>query len=132
VLFLFSLIGIPLTAGFAGKMLLFFDALGLSRGEGPADAHSQLFLYLAIVAVVNAAVGAWYYLRLAGVMYLREGLYPPERGRMRPVLPAIWACALLTLAFGVYPGPLLDAVRAAVARPAPAAPAPPERAAAEG
>src|SRR5207247_9212629 len=89
VLFLFSLIGIPLTAGFAGKLLLFFDALGLrSRPSSPnpelgrqlADQY-QTYAVLAVIGVINAAVGAWYYLRIAAVMYLREPLEPlPARG----------------------------------------------------
>ncbi len=142
-LFLFSLIGIPLTAGFAGKMLLFFDALGLThavsggtseevqRLQAQADEQSRLFLILAVIAALNAAIGAWYYLRLVGAMYLREGLYPLAPSKARPVLPAIWACAALTLAFGVYPAPLLRAVREAVARPAPVAQPVAERAAAD-
>jgi NADH-quinone oxidoreductase subunit N len=125
-LFLLSLIGIPLTAGFAGKMLLFFDALGLSGVDPAADPQRLqqqaderlLFQALAAIAALNAAVGAWYYLRIAGAMYLREGLQPLPRARPRPVLSAVWVCALLTLALGVYPTPLLKAVRHAVGRPA--------------
>jgi NADH-quinone oxidoreductase subunit N len=132
-LFLFSLIGIPLTAGFAGKALLFFDALGLPRAVIPEGASAEdlarlkqaaderrLFMVLAVIGVLNAAIGAWYYLRMAGVMYLREGLRPLEKGRLRPVLATVWACAALTLFFGVYPSPLLKVVREAVGRPAPA------------
>jgi NADH-quinone oxidoreductase subunit N len=135
VLFLFSLIGIPLTAGFAGKMMLFFDALGLSRTATAAtpeeaarlqpqlDEQAKLFLILAVIGVINAAIGAWYYLRIAGVMYLREGLLPLGKARPRPVLAAIGVCAALTLGIGVFPTPLLEAVQSAVARPA--APPPP-------
>jgi NADH-quinone oxidoreductase subunit N len=121
VLFLFSLIGIPLTAGFNGKMLVFFGALSVPAGQdGPAALLEQkrLFLTLALIGAVNAAVGAWYYLRIAAVMYLRDPIQPLPKTRAWPVLAAIWACALLTLGFGVYPAPLLKGVQAAVARPA--------------
>ena len=55
-IFLFSLIGIPLTAGFTGKFLVFFGAVAVP-GE-----HHKLFTILAFLGVVNAAIGGWYYL----------------------------------------------------------------------
>jgi NADH-quinone oxidoreductase subunit N len=126
-LFLFSLIGIPLTAGFVGKFLLFFDALGLRHlpeSEAATEAiraanaasreQARLFLILVIIGVINAAIGAWYYLRIIHTMYLRDALEPLPRVRARPVLGAIWACALLTLGLGIYPAPLLKAARNAV------------------
>src|SRR5262249_10518207 len=81
-LFLFSLIGIPLTAGFNGKVLVFFDALGLrSGGDALSREQARLFQVLAVIGVVNAAVGAYYYLRLCGFMFLREALYPVTETR---------------------------------------------------
>src|SRR5262249_47050899 len=56
--FLLSLIGFPLTAGFAGKFLLFYGALSV-----PSVDHPWLFPGLAVVGVINAAIGGWYYLR---------------------------------------------------------------------
>jgi NADH-quinone oxidoreductase subunit N len=122
VLFLFSLIGIPLTGGFMGKFLLFFDAMGLSSSApGLSDAartqlaeQARLYRLLALIGAVNAAIGAWYYLRIASVMYLREGIEPLPRAKPAPVLGAIWACALLTLALGIYPTPVVRAVQEAV------------------
>jgi NADH-quinone oxidoreductase subunit N len=119
VLFLFSLIGIPLTGGFVGKLLLFLDALNVPYA--PEDARQaeqyRLFVTLAVIGVVNAAIGAWYYLRIAAVMYLREPLHPLPRLRRLPVRAAILVCAVITLGVGVYPAPLLSAVQAAVPRP---------------
>jgi NADH-quinone oxidoreductase subunit N len=124
VLFLFSLIGIPLTAGFAGKLFLFFDALGLRSGPEAALAEQarqlseqkRLYTVLAVIGALNAAVGAWYYLRIAAVMYLREPLEPQPRTRSAPLRVAIAVCAVLTLVFGIYPMPLLRAVQEAVPR----------------
>ena len=85
------------------------------------------FLILAVIGVLNAAVGAWYYLRIVAVMYLRTPLHPVERPRFGPALVAVWLCALATLAVGVYPAPLQQWVRAAVpaaTSPAPQSPAP--------
>ena len=58
MIFLFSLIGLPLTAGFAGKFLLFVGTF-----SAPSDTPTMRHLYqiLAVVAAVNAAVGAYYY-----------------------------------------------------------------------
>ncbi len=127
-LFLFSLIGIPLTAGFMGKFLLFSGALLVPVNPESAASLEQrrLFVALAFVGVVNAAIGGWYYLRIVAAMYLRDPLQPIAERRVRPVLVAVWACALLTLAAGVYPEPFKRAAVEAVGRaqpPAPAAPA---------
>jgi NADH-quinone oxidoreductase subunit N len=115
-LFLFSLIGLPLTAGFWGKLWLFLGAVGVPIvGDDPHSLQQHdLFLTLAIIGAVNAAVAAWYYLRIAAVLYLREPLHPLPRTRTVPVRLAIWICAAGTLFFGVYPTPLLRAVQAAV------------------
>jgi NADH-quinone oxidoreductase subunit N len=101
--FLFSLIGIPLTAGFAGKFVLFFGALAVP----PRPEHPWLFRILALIGVINAAIGAWYYLRIIAVMYLRNPIKPLENLRSWPGLATLWLCALVTLLLGVYPKPLL-------------------------
>jgi NADH-quinone oxidoreductase subunit N len=117
-LFLLSLVGIPLTAGFFGKMFLFFGAM-----EAPIDLYpdkdvpgleqAHLFNLLLVIAAVNAAMGGWYYMRLIVAMYLRESPKTTPAGKPRPVLVAIGACAIATLLFGVYPKPLLNVARTA-------------------
>jgi NADH-quinone oxidoreductase subunit N len=126
VLFLFSLIGLPLTAGFIGKFRLFFAAMGLADNTIPGltdaareqmAAQVRLYRILALIGVLNAAVGAWYYLRIAAVMYLREAVEPLPRLRPAPVLASIWLCAALTLWLGIWANPVIKAVNVAVARP---------------
>jgi NADH-quinone oxidoreductase subunit N len=109
-LFLLSLIGIPPTPGFWGKWQLFFGAFAVPYGLQDAALREQAWLFrlLAVIGAVNAAIGAWYYLRIITVMYLRTPLrVPAARRRPAPVLAAAWACALITLVFS-YPRPLLD------------------------
>jgi len=107
---LFSLIGLPLTAGFAGKFLLFVGALD-APAVGPMR---NMYWILAVIAIVNAAIGAVYYLRVLGVMYLRSPLKESEPRRLTAALTAALLCAMLTVALGVYPKPLVQAARAAV------------------
>jgi NADH-quinone oxidoreductase subunit N len=114
-LFLFSLIGIPLTAGFAGKLFLFMGAM---RVEPPEPMDPRWFRILALVAAVNAAVGAWYYLRLVAAMYLRNALQPLPRPQLRPALAALLVCAVVTLVGGIYPSALLYPIQRTLPRPA--------------
>ena len=115
---LLSLIGLPLTAGFDGKVMLFFAAFRAPA----ADGLGHLYQVLVVVAAVNAAIGAVYYLRILGVMYLRSPLRPAVRTRGLGPLAAATACAFLTVAIGVYPKPLSEA--ATLAAPAKTVPAP--------
>jgi NADH-quinone oxidoreductase subunit N len=124
---LLSLIGMPLTAGFAGKFLLFLSAFD-APAVGPMR---NMYRILAVILAVNAAVGAVYYLRVLGVMYLRTPLRTGERSRGRPALVAALICAIATVVLGVYPKPLAEAARKAVPvaddRPRPAVASHPSR-----
>jgi NADH-quinone oxidoreductase subunit N len=118
-LFLLSLIGIPLTAGFWGKFWLFLGAMQVPSKLSPTSFAAlmeqyQLFNILVLIAVVNAAIGGWYYLRVIAYMYLRESARGPAVQQPRPVLATVWVCAAVTLFAGVYPKPLLDTVKAVV------------------
>ena len=100
-LFLLSLIGTPLTAGFFGKFYIFKAAL-----------DSNL-VWLAVFGLLTSAVGAFYYLRILVVMYMRE---PEEPAETAPPVSAgmqaaLWASAIGTLVLGIFPSVLLDFVR---------------------
>ncbi len=116
-LFMISLIGLPATAGFIGKFLLFVGAFsvpyvpGVETGLGD---QANLFRILALIGVLNAAVGAWYYLRIIAVMYLRTPLQPLAKPPISPRLVAVGICAAVTLLFGLYPRPLVDRSQEAV------------------
>jgi NADH-quinone oxidoreductase subunit N len=117
-LFLFSLIGLPATGGFWGKLWLFQGAVSVPTFEEDPKSLEQhrLFLTLAIIGAVNAAIAAYYYLRIVSVMFLRQPLHPLPPARTGPVRAALWVCAALALGLGLYPTPLLWAVKGAVPR----------------
>ncbi len=101
---LVSLIGLPPTAGFVGKFYLFSAAI------------NGRFVWLAIVAVLNSVVAAYYYLRLIVYMYMRE----PEGNGVRAVLTpaaglALALAAWATLQLGLLPGAAFAFARRAIA-----------------
>jgi len=111
---LFSLIGMPLTAGFIGKLMLFLGAFTAPSGT---PTMGNLYRIMAVIAAINAAIGAYYYLRVIGVLYLRTPLRPLVGSRAAPTLIASIVLAATTLAFGIYPQPLAKAARKAAPTP---------------
>jgi NADH-quinone oxidoreductase subunit N len=107
VLLLLSLIGLPLTAGFIGKLALVQCAIrrGLENAITEAHPTSELRLYvgLAVLILVNAAIGGWYYLRIMGALYFRKGKESPAPNRSVAALLTGAACVIVTIAVGVLP-----------------------------
>lgn len=71
-IFVISLIGIPPTAGFAGKFQLFVVAVNFQSLGADGRLYHPL-LWLAVVAAVNTAISAYYYARILKAMYFDEG-----------------------------------------------------------
>lgn len=88
-LFMLSLLGLPLTAGFMGKVLVFRPAL---------EANTTLLTTLVVFAVVNTTISAYYYLRLIVVMFFRER----TTEWVEPRMPIGFAAALLITVLGVF------------------------------
>ena len=108
---LFSLAGIPPLAGFLGKFNLFVAAF--SASSDPEGTDSRPFILLAIIAVLNSAIGAYYYLKIVVAMYLREPVGAPLTPRLAwPTATAIGACSTLTVLLGFWAQPLYSASRA--------------------
>jgi NADH-quinone oxidoreductase subunit N len=100
--FLVSLTGIPITAGFVGKFYLFNAAV------------SSGWVGLALVGVLMSVVSAYYYLRVVVAMYMRD---PVGEDTWAPVAPAarlaLGISVAVTLVLGIYPAPLLTLARLA-------------------
>ena len=100
---LLSLTGLPPTAGFIAKVYIFNAAV---------QAH---LVWLVIVAVLNTAVSAFYYLGVARWMYLEpaEGEAPPLVRAPLATEGILVVAAMGVLTFGIYPIPLIEAAQRA-------------------
>ncbi|MCL1906624.1 MAG: NADH-quinone oxidoreductase subunit NuoN [Propionibacteriaceae bacterium] len=102
MIFLLSMAGIPLTAGFVGKYVAF-----VSAWQGG-------FWWLALAGVLLAVIAVYLYIRVIQVMFFREAT--DETAELATPGVGTWIvlviCLLGTLGFGLVPGPLLDLLQA--------------------
>lgn len=96
-IFLFSLMGLPPTAGFAGKFYIFAGAIKAG------------YVWLAILGVLNSAVSLYYYLRVMVYMYFRE---PTEDFAWVSVPVSVLATIILAIIGSLYLGLLPNDVMA--------------------
>jgi NADH-quinone oxidoreductase subunit N len=104
--FMLSLAGIPLTAGFIAKLYVFTAAV---RGG---------FAELAVIGMLTSAVATFYYLRIIVAMYMRPAAAGAVPLRVTGVLSAVIVVLVVaTIALGVIPaGPLSLAAAASPLR----------------
>ncbi len=94
-----SLAGIPFTAGFLGKFFIFYAAI----------LHRQTALV--VVGVITVGCGFYYYLKVIRAMYWQSSAKTdriPVNGLSRL---AISALIIATIWLGIYPQPILDALK---------------------
>jgi NADH-quinone oxidoreductase subunit N len=102
-IFMLSLAGIPLTAGFIGKLYVFTAALRAGYGE------------LVVIGVLTSVIATFYYLRIIAAMWMRPASVGAMPIRVTTALSTVLVVLLIgTLALGIIPaGPLGFAATAA-------------------
>jgi NADH-quinone oxidoreductase subunit N len=102
--FLFSLAGIPPTAGFVGKFYIFSAAIKAG------------YIGLAVIGVLNSALSVYFYLRVTVMMYMR----PPEKEQAggldlsAGMVIALVIAVFFTLQIGIFPANYLSLARQSV------------------
>ena len=98
LIFLLALAGIPPTGGFMSKLYVFAAAVNAG------------YVWLAVIGVLMSAVSLYYYFRIVVQMYLVEGEDADsgaELSRDRWAEGVVWVCAVVVMAIGIYPGPVV-------------------------
>ena len=98
---LISLMGIPPTVGFMGKLFIFNAAVN-------AD-----LVWLVVVAVVNSVVSAYYYMNVIRIMYLKPAEDSSPIGVPTPSWGALAVVTAAVAVLGLWPGGLLELARTA-------------------
>ena len=96
LLVLLSLAGLPPTAGFLGRF-------GLLMVAFEAD-----FYALGVVALIGTALGFFYYLRVAVLMYFREDPHLPGMIDSMPLRAALGIVAIAVLFLGLFPAKMIE------------------------
>ncbi len=103
LIFMFSLTGIPPTAGFIGKLYIFMSAINAG------------YTWLIIVAVIFSAISAYFYLRIVMYMYMKEPKATVSLSTSPATGIALAVTVIAVLVIGVYPSVLVEFARAAIA-----------------
>jgi NADH-quinone oxidoreductase subunit N len=102
-IFMFSLAGIPPTAGFVGKFYIF------------ASAVKSGFIDLAIIGVINSVLSVYYYLRVTIMIYMRDPAEDaPKVEFSRAAILATVIAASATMILGIFPKNFIDFARQSV------------------
>ena len=99
--FMFSLAGVPPTAGFVGKFAVF-------RAAWAAGLE-----WLALVGVVTSVISAFFYLRVIVLMWMRDEETETERPTFAttPLIAGVAIAVVGIIVLGIIPTPLLDVVQ---------------------
>ena len=104
VVFLLSLIGIPGTGGFIGKLLVFGAALRVE------------YYFLAVVAIINSVVAGFYYLNIIRYMFFQP-LDEPQREKIQlpgSLSTAVVIACVFTLLMGILAQPFIHFVQSSL------------------
>ncbi len=96
VIFLIALAGLPPTAGFWGKALIFWAVIE----EG--------LWWLAVIGLINTVISIYYYVNIVRHMYILEPAAPEDIKTPSMFKVVIWITVLGTMVFGVFPGSIIE------------------------
>ncbi len=102
LIFMFSLTGIPPTAGFIGKLYVFMSAINAG------------YTWLVIVAVVFSVISAYFYLRIIMYMYMKEPKVEVATSQSGTLVAALGVTTVAVLVIGVFPSFLVKLAKAAL------------------
>lgn len=102
LIFMFSLTGIPPTAGFIGKLYLFMAAINAG------------YTWLVVVAVIFSAISAFFYLRIVMYMYMREPKIDVKLNHTAGTTFVLGITTIAVLFIGVFPSYLINLARTAI------------------
>ncbi|MGB9732558.1 MAG: NADH-quinone oxidoreductase subunit N [Candidatus Micrarchaeia archaeon] len=98
--FLLSMVGVPFTIGFVGKLMLF------------ASAVSSNLAWLAVLGIINTVISIYYYAKLIIAIYTNKAYAKPIR-LGAGIYAVVAACLLIVLLFGIYPAMLFNLAQSA-------------------
>jgi len=102
LIFMFSLTGIPPTAGFIGKLYVFMSAINAG------------YTWLVLVAVVFSVISAYFYLRIIMYMYMKEPKVKVATSKSGTLAVALGVTTVGVLIIGVFPSFLVKLAKAAL------------------
>jgi len=104
VVFLLSLIGIPGTGGFIGKLMVFGAAMKME------------YYFLAVIAIINSVIAGFYYLNVIRYMFFQP-LDEPIREKIqlsKSSSTVIVLTCIFTLLMGIFAQPFIQFVQASL------------------
>jgi NADH-quinone oxidoreductase subunit N len=101
-LFMVSLAGFPPTAGFFGKLFLFYAAI------------EQGYFLITILAVVASIISVYFYLRVIVMMYFHEDESAPKPAMHKGMRALVTVSSIAVIAIGLFPSFLMELAREAI------------------
>ena len=102
IIFFLSLAGIPPTAGFVGKLVVFRAAI------------ESGYIVLAVIGVATSAIAAYYYFMVIKTMFMEEAVIQPQLSPSRPLAIGLGIMVVATVLLGLFPAVVLNAVTESV------------------
>lgn len=101
-LFMLSLAGFPPTAGFFGKLFVFFAAIK----EG--------YILITVLAVIASMISVYFYLRVIVMMYFHEGETDEAIVLNRGMAAIVMVSSIAIISIGVFPSTLMELALASI------------------